>query len=83
MPFGYQVPSRVLPFIYVEEGIIELSTICSVEIDIDEAIFQQIPKPRKLGADLLNLADVKLPEAIPCRNILVATRKNLPNRRKK
>jgi transposase len=68
--------------IKVEEGIIELSTICSVEIDMGEALFQKIPKPRKLGETLLNLADVKLPEVIPCRNIKVATRKNLPKRRK-
>jgi transposase len=67
----------------VEEGITELSTICSIEIDIESATYQQIPKPRKLGASLLNLANVKLPEAIPSRNINATTRKKLTERRKK
>ena len=66
----------------VEEGISELSTINSVEIIINEISYQQIPQPRYIGKTLLKLANVRLPYAIPCRNIKVATRKKLPERRK-
>jgi transposase len=67
----------------VAEGISELSTIDSVEIKIGEFSYQQIPQPRDLGERLLRLAKVTLPEAIPCKGIKVATRKKLPERRKK
>jgi hypothetical protein len=67
----------------VREGIWELSTIDSVEIKIGESSYQQIPQPRELGERLLRLANVTLPEAIPWKDIKVATRKKLPERRKK
>ncbi|MCP4055595.1 MAG: IS1634 family transposase [Mesoflavibacter sp.] len=67
----------------VEEGISELSMINSVEIKIKETSYQQIPQPGDTGETLLKLANIKLPEALPCRNIKVATRKKLPERRKK
>jgi hypothetical protein len=67
----------------VGEGISELSTIDSVEIKIGETSYQQIPQPRDLGEKLLRLANVTLPEAIPFKDINVATRKKLPERRKK
>lgn len=67
----------------VAEGISELSTIDSIEIKIGESSYQQIPQPRDLGEKLLRLANVTLPEAIPCKDIKVTTRKKLPERRKK
>ncbi len=67
----------------VAEGISELSTIDSSEIKIGEFSCQQIPQPRDLGRKLLRSANVTLPEAIPWKGIKVATRKKLPERRKK
>lgn len=67
----------------VAEGISELSTIDSIEIKIGESSYQQIPQPRDKGEKLLRLANVTLPEAISCKDIKVATRKKLPERRKR
>ncbi len=65
----------------VQEAINELSTITGDEIKLGGISFQQIPQPRDLGATLLGLAKVSLPSALPCRNVKVATRKKLPERR--
>lgn len=67
----------------VEEGIKELAMINSVEIKIGEKSYQQIPQPRKLGETLLNLANVTLPPTILSPNINVATKRKLPERRKR
>jgi transposase len=67
--------------ITVEEGIAELSSINSVEIKVGETSYNQIPWPRALGEQILELANVKLPEVLPSRNIKVATRKKLQSRR--
>lgn len=66
----------------VAEGMSELSTISSMEIQIGEASYQQIPEPRDLGEKLFRRAKINLPEALPCRNVNVATRRKLPERRK-
>lgn len=66
----------------VEEGVSELSTINSIEIKVGNSSCQQIPQPRYLGRKLLELANVELPSILPCRNINVATRRKLPERRK-
>lgn len=68
--------------ITVEEGMAELSTINSMEMKIESVSYQQIPTPRKLGKKLLKSANVNLPKTLPCKNINVATRKKLHNRRK-
>jgi len=67
----------------VEEGIKELAMINSVEIKMGKKSYQQIPQPRKLGETLLNLANVTLPPAILSPNINVATKRKLPERRKR
>ncbi len=67
----------------VEEGITELSTIDSREIKVGNVSYYQIPQPREIGEQLLKLVDVILPEALPCRNIKVDTRRKLPGRRKR
>lgn len=69
--------------ITVQEGIKELSTINSVEVKIGEKSYHQIPKPRKLGEILLKLANVTLPHAIISRHTNVATKRKLPERRKR
>jgi transposase len=61
----------------VEEGILELSVLTTIEIQIGQTCCQQIPKPRELGRKLLRLANVRLPHALPSRNTKVATRKKL------
>lgn len=66
-----------------QEGINELSSICSLNISYTEGIdFQSIPEPRKLGKLLLEKANVTIPDAIASRNIKVATRKKLVSERK-
>lgn len=69
--------------ITVEEGIAELTTIGSLEIKIGETSYNQIPQPTALGEQLLNLANVNLPSAIPHTDIKVATKRKLPSRRNK
>ena len=66
----------------VEEGITELATIDSMEITIGETSYHQIPEPRDMGKELLRLANVNLPPAMPCNNTKVATKRTLPERRK-
>ena len=66
----------------VQEAIKELSTITCDEIRLGGISFHQIPQPRDLGATLIRLSNVSLPVALPSRNVKVATRKKLPERRK-
>jgi transposase len=69
----------------VEEGIKELASICSVEVVSPDGklSYQTIPEPRELGKVLLNKTGASLPDAIPCRNVNVDTRKKLTSERKK
>jgi transposase len=69
----------------VEEGIRELASICSIEvISADGQLsYQTIPEPRELGKILLDKTGISLPDAIPCRNVNVDTRKKLISERKK
>jgi transposase len=66
----------------VQEAIKELSTITCDEIILGGTSFHQIPQPRDSGATLIRLSHVSLPVALPSRNVKVATRKKLPERRK-
>ena len=68
----------------VQEGLDELGSLCATEVLVHGSVrYNKIPTPRGTSAELLKLADVKLPEALPCRGIVVATRKKLPERRRK
>jgi len=67
----------------VEEGIKELSTLCAIEIMIKEKVFcNQIPTPRESVKRLLESANVRLPETLPCKGVKVTTKKKLTSRRK-
>ena len=67
----------------VEEGIKELTQLCAHQVVIDgKARLNKIPTPRQSAKNLLEKAKVKLPEALPCKGIKVATRVKLQNQRK-
>jgi len=67
----------------VEEGIDELSSICSMNVSHSDNIYcQTIPEPRQLGKLLLEGAKITLPKAIQHRNVNVVTRKKLVSERK-
>jgi transposase len=66
----------------VEEGLSDLAELCATEVIVGSASAQTIPEPRDFGKVLLEAAGVSLPDAIPCRNVKVVTRKKLvPERR--
>ena len=67
----------------VEEGISELSSINSMEIQVGAVKYNQIPQARDIGSKLLNALSIKLPEAIPHTNIQVTTRKKLELKQQK
>lgn len=67
----------------VEEGIAELASLCSVKITAPGHLsYQTIPTPRLLGQALLDKANITLPDALPCRNAKVVTKKKLVSERK-
>jgi transposase len=66
----------------IEEGIDELSSLCTTEVLIGDVSVQTVPAPRELGEFLIKAADVTLPDAIPCRNVKVFTRKKLVEERR-
>src|SRR3990167_2611819 len=68
----------------VEGGLEQLGTICSMEVTVkgQTARCQKIPRPRQQSRELLEALRIKLPEALPSRNIRVVTRKKLPDQRK-
>jgi hypothetical protein len=69
--------------ITVEEGITELSQLCSTAVHIQgQRPYHAIPAPRALAAQLLEAAQVRLPRRLPSRGIVVATKKRLQNKRK-
>ena len=68
--------------ITVKEGIHELSCLCSTTVQVMGVKYNEIPRPRKRAAELLDALEVKLPPAIPHRNVIVATRKRLARKRK-
>ncbi|MDY6861944.1 MAG: IS1634 family transposase [Thermodesulfobacteriota bacterium] len=52
----------------VSEGIKELSTLCATEIKVKgKSLCNKIPEPRESIKRLLKSAEVKLPEALPCK----------------
>ena len=65
----------------VSEGIDELGSLRAVEIEAGGARCQKVPKATGLSDQLLEAADIHLPEMLPLRSVHVATRKKLVSRR--
>jgi transposase len=65
----------------IEEGIEELSSVCATEVIMGDVTIQTVPIPRELGGQLLQKANVTLPDAIPCKGVRVHTRKHLVDER--
>jgi hypothetical protein len=66
----------------VAEGIHELTTLCATELLINgHPRCNCIPQPRRSAQKLLEAAGVRLPQALPCKGVHVATRKKLPGNR--
>ena len=63
--------------ITVEEGLDELAAICMQEVKLGGATIQDIPKPTKLGKQLLKNAAVTLPAVFPHVTAIVHTKKKL------
>jgi hypothetical protein len=67
----------------VEEGLHQLSMVCSMEIVIhNQSAYHTIPTPDPTGATLLEAAQVRLPKVLPHLGAHVVSRKKLPSRRK-
>jgi transposase len=67
----------------VEEGLKQLSTLTSIEIKVkDRQTVLKIPKPREQSGNLLNALDIRMPMALPHKEVPVVTKKKLPERRK-
>jgi transposase len=67
----------------VEEGIKQLSTLCSMEIKVkDHGSCLKIPRPREKSQELLKALDVRMPMVLPHREVRVVTRKKLPEQRR-
>ena len=66
----------------VEEGIKELSTLCAIEIDIPGCgKINKIPEPRESVKSLIKAANVRLPETLPSKGVIVTTKKKLTDSR--
>jgi hypothetical protein len=67
----------------VQEGLKQLSTLCSMEIKVkDHGSCLKIPRPREKSRELLKALDVRMPTALPHREVRVVTRKKLPEQRR-
>jgi len=68
----------------VEEGLDRLGTLSAMTMTMSTngTKVRKIPAPRQESAQLLEAAGVKLPGALPARDIRVVTRKKLTERRK-
>jgi Transposase len=69
--------------IKVEEGIKELCTLCIEEVSFNggDKAFNQIPHPRESVERLIDAAQVKMPNVLPSKGIIVTTKKKLTSRR--
>jgi len=66
----------------VQEGLDELTTLCATELLVNgRPRCNCIPQPRPSVRQLLAAAAVRLPEALPCKAVRVATRRKLPANR--
>jgi transposase len=66
----------------VGEGIDEIGSLRGIELTIGQATCQQVPEPTGLTKQLLDAANIKLPEVLPARRVHVATRKKLVSQRR-
>jgi transposase len=67
----------------VEEGLNQLSTLCSMEMKIkNQHSCLKIPRPRETSRQLLKALDIRMPIVLPHRKVRVVTRKKLVGRRK-
>ena len=66
----------------IREGINELSELCANEMTINGATCNQIPQPRASIKKLIDAAHVQMPEVLPCKGVVVTTKKKLPLPRK-
>lgn len=66
----------------VAEGIDELASLRGVELAVGQAACQKVPEPSGLTKQLLEAADIRLPEVLPLRKVHVATRKKLVSERR-
>jgi len=66
----------------VAEGIDELGSLRGVELAVGQAACQKVPEPTGLTRQLLEAADIRLPEVLPLRKVHVATRKKLVSERR-
>ena len=66
----------------VAEGIDELGSLRGTELAIGQATCQKVPEPMGLNKQLLDAANIKLPEILPLRKVHVATRKKLVSERR-
>jgi hypothetical protein len=65
----------------VAEGIDELGSLRGIVLTIGETSCQKVPAPEGLSKQLLDTANIKLPEVLPLRKVHVATRKKLVSER--
>lgn len=66
----------------VEEGIKELSTLCAIEIEIPGCgKINKIPEPRESVKSLIKAANVRFPETLPSKGVIVTTKKKLTDSR--
>ncbi|MCP5007834.1 MAG: hypothetical protein GY941_28440 [Planctomycetes bacterium] len=66
----------------VPEGIAQLSTLCSLEMEVEgQGTCIKIPRPRKDSQKLLKALKVSLPNVLPHREVRVVTRKKLTKQR--
>lgn len=67
----------------VKEGLEELKELCTMKMVVEgEARSQVIPEARERSRGLLKAAGVRLPEVLPLRGCIVATKTKLPSRRR-
>jgi transposase len=67
----------------VEEGINQLTTLCSMEIKVkDQGSCLKIPRPREKSRELLKALEIRMPTILPHREVRVVTRKKLPQQRR-
>jgi hypothetical protein len=70
--------------ITVQEGLHELATLCTVEVETKEGLkYNRIPEPRQSIKNMLDAAGVQLPDIFPATGVKVTTKKKLPLRRKR
>ena len=64
------------------EGDHELLSINCITVQVGAVKYSQIPGPREIGSKLISALSVSLPEAIPCSDVHISTRKKLELKQK-